>query len=221
MKHIGLVIWEYNIVYHKRAAIIGLKYIDAIESCGAMVSIITYGSLSRERYLDTCDSFIFAWGNDIDPTLYHQDIHGARDIFAGVDAWIYDFMKEIIKIQKPIFGICKGMQMINVVFAGTLCQHLEDSDFHLDALHRSHTVDTVSIVYSWFLSEIFDKKIAINSIHHQWVDILWDGLRVIARSDHDNIVEAIEHTSLPIYWVQWHPEELIEQRKIFEWFMQK
>jgi putative glutamine amidotransferase len=78
----------------------------------------------------------------------------------------------------------------------------------------------VRVISASFLETIYERStIEVNSIHHQAVDSLGKNLKISARSHHDDEIEAIEHTTLPHYGVQWHPEYLGGHRKLFEWFM--
>ena len=93
------------------------------------------------------------------------------------------------------------MQLINVYFGGSLIQNLSNSDFHFRPLDRFTKIhDVVVSGDGGFLSVAFDEaRFPVNSIHHQAVDVLGDGLEVVARSADDGTVEAVEHRDLPVY----------------------
>jgi putative glutamine amidotransferase len=132
--------------------------------------------------------------------------------------------------RMPILGICRGIQMINVKFGGTLIQDIP-SDTELERDHRqrgsraelTHTV-TVTEPES-ALAGVVTGSCRVNSLHHQAIKRVGRGLKVTAHSE-DGLVEAVESAEdYPFLMaVQWHPEELVdhpEQRKIFEQFIAK
>jgi len=105
-----------------------------------------------------------------------------------------------------VMGICRGFQLLNVAFGGSLVQDLPNASFHRsEALYGlTHTVTALrdSIHYRYYGEEF-----SVNSCHHQGVLRLGKSLRATAFSP-DGLVEAVEHESLPVFGVQWHPERL-------------
>jgi len=182
------------------------------------------------RHLDLIfewiDGLCLLWGNDINPKNYwrkneslglHSSDHRDR-----VEKML---IKYCIKRWIPILGICRGMQMINVFFWWTLHQELQYwYNNHYLPKNSKHSV----LISGEKLQRLFGKKvIETNSYHRQAIDELWVNLAVTARSE-DNIIEAIEHTSLPIIGVQWHPEidyssNLYSEKflKYLDWFFGK
>jgi len=161
---------------------------------------------------------ILQGGNDISPSLYGQISSHAqgeqlyRDVVeAGIV--LLAFEKNI-----PLFGICRGMQLINIVLGGTLHQHLHTDKWHqhihsdgnrfeekdMDSI--SHTIHDVLIEAGGVLSTLFfDISIEVNSYHHQGVDHVGTGIRVEAKSP-DGLVEAISILEKKMLGLQWHPE---------------
>lgn len=118
----------------------------------------------------------------------------------------------------PIFGICRGLQIINVAMGGTLIQDLpNDSINHsFSALNnQKNHGHKVSIHKGNFLYDLFGGEFEVNTYHHQAIDRLAGGLTVCANSP-DGIIEAIAGKNLIA--VQWHPERMV-QMKIFEYFV--
>ena len=168
------------------------------------LGLCPYTSLSLST-LTTCDALILPGGGDITPGFYGQENHGSRSINTELDLLQIQALEYFIRTKKPVLGICKGMQLINVYFGGTLIQDLPNSKDHQssdgDLLHNSLvTEDCV-------LSHLYGNEFTINSNHHQAVDKLGKHLRVVQMS-HDSVVEGIMHDTLPIIAVQWHPERL-------------
>ena len=108
-----------------------------------------------------------------------------------------------LEAGKPVFGICRGVQLLNVALGGTLHQHVEGHSKvdGVDGLHATRA--------EGFVEKIYGRRFMVNSAHHQALDRLGRGLRAVQWAE-DGIVEAVEHRSLPIWGVQWHPERLEE-----------
>ena len=107
------------------------------------------------------------------------------------------------KAGKPVLGICRGQQNINVFLGGTLAKKFKLTD-GVEHLMRKHEIVAQP---GSLICELFGETFITNSRHKNRVDQLADGLKVTARS-HDGVIEAIEHESEPIYAVQWHPERM-------------
>jgi len=169
------------------------NYINALELFGAEV---------YHTAPESCAGLLLPGGADIHPGLYGQEnmvslgIDTERDY---LELKAFDFFKEL---NRPIFGICRGVQLINVALGGNLHQDIPGhSQINgADRLHMSYTDDKQ-------LCRLFGKSFLINSSHHQAVDRLGNGLRAVQWAD-DGTVEAIRHDTLPIFGVQWHPERL-------------
>ena len=110
---------------------------------------------------------------------------------------------------KPILGICKGAQVINVCFGGDIIQDLPDGKREHHSYHSGlgtgeyHETD---IVPGSFLAKLYGEHVVTNSYHHQAIGKVGEGLEVLQKSD-DGVIEFMAHESLPIYAVQWHPEK--------------
>jgi len=191
-----------------------------------MVSAADEGRVSSEAF----DGILFTGGEDVDPKLYDEEIkYGNVKVNRARDDFEMALLDDGIESRLPILGICRGIQMINVRFGGTLYQDLKN-DTALERDHKqqgsrgepTHSV-TVTEPDS-LLHGIFTGICRVNSLHHQAVKRLGRGLKVTARSE-DGLVEAVELAGdYPFFLaVQWHPEEMFgerpEQRKIFEQFV--
>lgn len=107
------------------------------------------------------------------------------------------------KAGKPVLGICRGQQNINVFLGGTLAKKFKLTD-GVEHLMRKHEIVAEP---GSLICELFGETFITNSRHNNRIDQLADGLKVTARS-HDGVIEAVEHKSEPIYAVQWHPERI-------------
>lgn len=123
---------------------------------------------------------------------------GGGDIFTSLDEQEYLLIQSFVDTNRPIFGICRGMQALNVWFGGTLHAHISGHQLPRgDMVHTTHTVG--------LLNELLGQTPFVNSNHHQAIAQLGEELIPIQWAD-DGIIEAVCHKSLPIWGVQWHPE---------------
>ena len=195
------------------------NYVQAIESCGGIATL---------KYLPDSDvnfdGLLLCGGNDISPSYYGQKIDGAYNLDQRRDETELELTRNFIDTGKPIFGICRGHQLLNVALGGTLIQNLTNADFH----RAQNGADNVHKIKSeGFLNEIYNGSFNVNSAHHQGIDKLGKGL--IASAWCENVIEAIQHSSKPYIGVQFHPERMclkntrgdtVDGIKIFEYFME-
>lgn len=199
---------------------VAFEYVEAVEEALWTPYIIPCNVKNIDSYIENMNAFVFPGWIDIDPIFYWEEINGSTNIMTKNDEFLLNFMEKIIESWKPILGICKGMQLMNIYFWGKLIQHLPNADFHEQYERQYESVDTAIVTENSFLYGVFStRELPINSLHHQAVSILGKDIKIVATSKYDGTIEAIEHTSLPIYGVQWHPECFKEQRKLFEWFV--
>lgn len=154
----------------------------------------------------TCDGLLLCGGGDIEPSRYGQDMAGSFPPDLPRDEAEFALIAAFRAAGKPIFGICRGMQILNVAFGGDMIQHLPAGcrPFHCGREDRVHAVRAAE---GSLLFHLYGKLFAVNSFHHQAVDRLGEGLIPTAWSE-SGVVEALEHTSLPILGVQYHPERM-------------
>jgi putative glutamine amidotransferase len=124
----------------------------------------------------------------------------------------------------PVLAICLGMQLLNVVYGGTLIQHLETSVVHAAVGPGNDSLHSIVLEEDSLLHQILgSSELEVNSAHHQAADKLAPGLRVLATAP-DGTVEAVQKTDRGFFLgVQWHPERILdraEQRAIFEAFVE-
>lgn len=168
----------------------------------------------REAEMGTVDGLIVGGGDDISPALYSGDVKIAARLDPDRDALERRLVKEAIAAGKPVLGICRGAQMLNVALGGTLHQDAyaiyESSRFVRTILPRK-IVDIES--HSLLARVAGDDPMTVNALHTQSIDRLGDGLRAVAR-DEGGMTQAIERTAEPFaIGVQWHPEHLFYARR--------
>lgn len=170
--------------------------------------------------LSEFDALLLPGGGDITPAFFGQKNHGSRNIDTELDITQLQALDLFCKWKKPVFGICKGMQIINVYFGGTIIQHIKESEHHAwDNGDKTHLTTALSDSY---LASLYSEHFYTNSAHHQAIGTLGRHLRIIQTSD-DGIAEAIIHNKLPIFGVQWHPEripaDVLDGKKILSFFL--
>ncbi|MBR6741947.1 MAG: type 1 glutamine amidotransferase [Clostridia bacterium] len=177
------------------------NYVSAVEGVGAE-AVFKYLPEADTSY----DGLILCGGNDIDPKYYGEEIDGSVEIDAERDAAELELLRAFVRAGKPVLGICRGHQLINVFFGGTLYQHLPDAEVHARK-NNEDMIHGITSVCGSVLHTLYGEKLTVNSAHHQAVKLLGEGLRATAYCDGGH-VEAFEHCSLPILGVQFHPERM-------------
>jgi putative glutamine amidotransferase len=169
------------------------------------------------KIIERCDAALLPGSAaDVDPAKYsagrHPKTNAADPARDKVDELL---LQDAYNMRKPLLGICYGMQILNVYRTGTLIQHIESSVNH--AAGRTVPIaHQVEIDPASRLAEIVGESTAtlpVNSSHHQAVDVVGDGLRVVARCPQDGIIEALQGTAPDhfVLAVQWHPERSVDQ----------
>ncbi|QHC66140.1 hypothetical protein GSU68_05790 [Rathayibacter sp. VKM Ac-2759] len=158
------------------------------------------------------DAIVLAGGEDIAPERYgvERGYPGEGPHAERADAAQIALVHRAIARRTPLLGICRGLQLVNVALGGTLVPDLGPEASHVNAAapahERMHRHD-VALAPDTALGGLFGAEvIAVQSAHHQAVDVLAPGLHVAAVAE-DGVVEAIEHRSAPVLAVQWHPED--------------
>ena len=155
------------------------------------------------------DALLLCGGDDVDPVHFGQENTASEGIDPDRDLVELALAKLYLEAGKPILGICRGHQLMNIVLGGDLVQDIGDP------LHLFHTrgelpedrVHPVHASEGSFLHEYYGPVFPVNSSHHQVVGKIGQGLKAVAWSE-SGLVEASEHESLPIRTVQWHPERM-------------
>ncbi len=189
-------------------------YLDGVSSAGAIPVILPLHSSAADvlEVFRRCDGLLLTGGHDVSPALYHAEktaacgsVCEARDHIEGA---LYG---AALAESKPVLGICRGIQLINVLQGGTLYQdlpteHASPVEHHMSPPYTAVAHDVQIRTSSPLYALLGTERLGVNSYHHQAIRQLGNQLAVMAESE-DGLVEAVRHTEHPFVWgVQWHPE---------------
>lgn len=177
------------------------NYLHALAMTGA------HGETGREFSPDQYDGLLLPGGCDVNPARYGKEPIPQEIIDDDQDALQFDVLARFLEAKKPVLGICRGHQLLNVAFGGTLIQDLPGAEKHKSLPSGEDNVHPVRAERNSFLYRIYGSGFRVNSSHHQGVDLPGKGLRGVLYAE-DGVTEAIEHDSLPVWGVQWHPERM-------------
>ena len=221
---------------HRNAPVIGItsfryqnyvavnsEYSDAIAGAGAIAMIVPYASSEKEaaENIDKLDGIVFTGGTDVPPGWYGEEILNETVVLDSLrDRSDSLLARAALASGKPVLGICRGSQLLNVMLGGTMYQDIP-AQVPGGAAHTA--LLKAAIEPDSFIDKIFDQdSLTLYCGHHQAVKDLALGVKVAARTD-DGIVEAWECGQ--VWGVQFHPEGLLpyfpEYKKLFDAFVER
>jgi putative glutamine amidotransferase len=215
---IGITTYHTNANWRgwsEEGALLPWTYVTAIRANGGRPVLLPPGgdAAEAEATVEVLDGVVIAGGGDMDPVIYGAARHPKTEVTApDRDAWELAVAESAIRMNVPLLGICRGMQVLNVACGGTLHQHVPDLVGHHDhagsavgfGTHKVRVTSGRTVISILPGGEYFE----VPTHHHQAVDMLGDGLTAVAWAD-DGIVEAVEAITPDdfIVGVQWHPEQ--------------
>ncbi|MDD5921767.1 MAG: gamma-glutamyl-gamma-aminobutyrate hydrolase family protein [Eubacteriales bacterium] len=207
-------------------------YMDGILDAGGIPVMLpwTLDDDLLEYFADTYDGFLFPGGQDVSPSMYEEErSERCGEICPKLDEMTSRLFEMVLEADKPILGICRGLQILNVLFGGTLYQDLSeerpDCPGHKMDAPYDRSAHLVSVEKETPLYDLLSQPvIGVNSCHHQAIRTLAGGLTPMAHSE-DGLTEAFYRPDSRFLWaVQWHPEMYFKadenSRKILRAFVE-
>lgn len=209
------------------------NWYDAVEAAGGKLADIWEGYGAAEF-----DGLLIPGGGDVDPAFYHRPLDGGEPPDRELDEHQFAAIGAFVRAGKPILGVCRGHQVLNVYFGGTLIQdiptqyappgggaplnHSQVDD--RDDAHMTHALPGSFVAGVYGMTEL-----PVNTAHHQAVEIPGEGFEVVQWAE-DGTVEAMRHKTLPVFALQWHPERMclkharadtVDGLKIIRYFVER
>lgn len=203
--------------------VVSRRLSDGVKEAGGLPIIIPVGSPDLAKdYISMIDKLILSGGQNVTPKFYGESKTIDSDNYSlERDEFELALINEALKKNKPIFAVCRGMQLLNVALGGTLNQKIE----HHWQEEFSGTSQKVEILPNSRVSKLLSTGSWVNSFHQQSVKELAPSLIATARDPHDGTIEAYESKDgAPILGFQWHPELLLERaesRRIFSYLVEQ
>ena len=184
-------------------------YENAVSQCGG---------IPESYYLPpmdlSCDGLILCGGPDVAPCYYGQSNLACGELDEERDRIEMELLRAYVELKKPVLGVCRGLQLINVALGGDLKQDIGEylHLFHSAWGEPDYRVHPIRAKEGSALRDAYGESFMVNSCHHQAIDHLGTGLHAVAWAE-SGIIEAVEHESLPVSAVQFHPEQMCFLKK--------
>jgi putative glutamine amidotransferase len=198
------------------------EYIQAITKFGGVPLILPNVQKDAiDSMVQMLDGLLLTGGGDIDPTLFNEEPHQhLGSITPERDEFEIAIIHKMLKLNKPILGICRGMQILNIAIGGDMFQDIYTQSQskllqHAQVAPRNHASHFVKVTEGSMLSDIVQvEKIKVNSFHHQAIREIPSDFKACAIAS-DGIIEAFESTIHSfVMGLQWHPECLLSKNDL-------
>ena len=219
-----------NVVEDTKVIRLNHEYVNAVVKAGG-VPVIASSTFGLDQLVELADGLLLTGGVDVDPAFFRQEVLNDTVIIDRErDALEFKLIELFERTGKPILAICRGLQVLNVAFGGSLIQ---DIPTWCGPVHPAGTEHPVTVVPGSLLQKLMGKtKLMVNSYHHQCVPVgglasafvpaaTWTGAGV-------TMVEAFEQPGYPLLAVQWHPERayldpdgLADMDALFDWLIEQ
>ena len=195
---------------------IGQHYVSYLEKLGLAPILVPNTLADVHTYVTAvgAEAIVLSGGGDIAPERYGQPNTASEDIAPARDETEYRLLELAVERRLPVFGICRGIQVLNVFFGGGLIQDIP-AQLHSPITHDGEATHPVIIVDPHVERVVERGELHVNSYHHQGItaDLLAPDLEVFAVSEVDGVIEGVLHRTLPVIGMQWHPERPTPSRE--------
>lgn len=198
-----------TLVWDTEFALLHASYVEAIASTGATAVLLPPQPSGAGELIGRLDGLVLTGGADISPERYgepaHEKTSGTRP---GRDDWETRLLRHALDADLPVLGICRGMQLLNVVLGGTLRQHLPETLGNSEHRPSPGMFGFTKVRLNPFsrMASLLGPELKAQCHHHQAIGRVADGLDVSGRAA-DGTVEAVEMPGRFVLGVQWHPEQ--------------
>lgn len=213
-KRIGQIEGFPESLHHLHVDVYFADYARSVYAAGGLPVHLPLDADPAE-WVHHLDGLVLTGGADIEPERYGHDNH-ASDTEPHRDEVEFALFDTAVADELPVLGICRGLQLINVHRGGTLEQHVPEHSRYDVAPHVETHV--LAITPGSVLHSLYGDTAEVNSLHHQTIGEVGDGLVVTAVAE-DGTVEGVELTGLPVIAVQWHPEMMRHDDPAFTWLV--
>jgi len=214
----GVITVNSQVFVGRKRDYVNREYLRSITANGGvpLVLPVTQDAATIARYVGLIDGLLLCGGDDVDPLTYGEEpLAKLGGIDPERDAYELALIKAVHAVHKPILGICRGLQILNACYGGTLYQDasympagqgtLKHLQLQLPAYGMHHVTVAANSTLASYVSA---GELAVNSFHHQMIKQVAPGFNVVATAP-DQVIEAIESTTGGLQLgVQWHPEEM-------------
>lgn len=183
---------------------LNMKYPELVREAG-LIPVMAYDIRSAAEYAEFADGLFLTGGYDIHVGWYgqiYQSMDQAANVSVTRDDMEFTLCRLFLEKKKPVLAVGRGMEILNAALGGTVCRDVEAASFEK---HTDGLVHPVFIKEKSRLSGILGQTGMVNSWHHQAVEQLGKGLTAAAVTK-GGVIEAVEHSSLPVLGLAWHPE---------------
>lgn len=220
-------------LYHLPISYTPSGYVKAVQNVGGLPLVLPVGAPELAKaYITQIDKLILAGGQNVSPGLYGETIQVEEaSLSQERDQFELALIKEALVQKKPIFAVCRGLQLVNVALGGSLYQNISDLNktniAHMQVpVPREIPTHQIRTKDGSILREIYGKNTNVNSFHFQAVKKVAEKLKITALSE-DGIIEGVEskEPSLAFLGVQWHPDfaydHLEQEMAVFRYVVEK
>jgi gamma-glutamyl-gamma-aminobutyrate hydrolase PuuD len=199
------------------AALVPLSYVTSVMSAGGRPLVVPPCTDAIDETLDALDGLILSGGADIDPALYGAGNHDTTITQPERDTAEFALLEAALAREMPVLGICRGMQVLNVLHGGELHQHLPELVGHEGHREKlgAFSEHEVELEAGSVAARVLGPATSVKSSHHQGIETVGEGLLATGVA-HDGTVEVLEDPAHRFaVGVLWHPEEG-EDKRLFE-----